>query len=182
MHERGGFALSAQARRLCKIGQTVKPVHNIGSSPTSSTTDGNLPTLARHRLAPHAVRNFLEFAGPIRTYDGYQTISEPFNTLFGPLPDPKPDPSRTPRSPRTPVPPDPSAPDYGCFVKELRIVRLVEFQGSPSRRGERLPALKSTTLICNPHHQGQAHPSRRPHAVEGPHRACWRDWGAAANN
>ena len=27
-------------------------------------------------------------------------------------------------------------------------MRLVEFQGSPSRRGERLPALKSTTFIA----------------------------------
>ena len=26
-------------------------------------------------------------------------------------------------------------------------MQLVEFQGSPSRRGERLPALKSTALI-----------------------------------
>ena len=42
--------------------------------------------------------------------------------------------------------PDPTAPDYGCFVKELRVVRLVEFQGSFARRG-RLSALKSTTLI-----------------------------------
>ena len=32
--------------------------------------------------------------------------------------------------------------------RELRIVRLVEFQGLPSQRGERLPALKSTTLIA----------------------------------
>ena len=36
--------------------------------------------------------------------------------------------------------PDPTAPDYGCFMKELHVVRLVEFQGSFSR-------LKSTTLI-----------------------------------
>ena len=65
-----------------------------------------------------------------------------------PLSPPPPPPPRRRRRTDRRRRPDPSAPDYGCFVKELRIVRLVEFQGSPSRRGERLPALKSTTLIA----------------------------------